>query len=36
VDEAIENLVEPEAVFGFAVLVQIADLAPMQDLALSS
>ena len=35
-DEAIEDLVEPEAVLRLAILVQIADFAPMQDLAFSS
>ena len=32
-NEAIEDLVEPETVLGLAVLVQVANLAAMQDLA---
>ena len=35
-DEAIEDLIEPETVLRLAVLVQIADFASMQNLALSS
>ena len=35
-NEAVENLVEPEAVLGLAVLVYIANFASMQDLAFSS
>lgn len=35
-DEAIKDLVEPKTVLGLAVLVQIANLAAVQDLALSS
>ena len=35
-DEAIENLVEPEAVLCLAVFVQITNLTPMQNLALAA
>jgi hypothetical protein len=35
-NKAIENLIEPEAVFNFAILVKITNLAPVQYLAFAS
>lgn len=35
-NKAIENLIEPETVFRFAILIKIADLTAMQDLAFAS
>lgn len=35
-NEAVEHLVEPEAVFAFAIFIKITDLAPVQYVALAA
>lgn len=35
-NEAIEDLVEPETILSFAIFIKIADLASVQDVALSA